>query len=228
MTSVTHSHLSFPVKGFLKLVNLGALPHPKGLKAHLVGSCMRYFIRIQSCSPLGPFLECKLQKLCPIPTNYHVKGKWGGGRRNYWKLGHWNRNLEIPNCLRGALSSFSETLGCCPLGGDERLRERTQLGAGPNPPYQQKLNLNYAINSLSSNFFSSINPWYSLIVLLPSLYFLAINIKSLGHEQKVSVALPSTHKLNAWKPQNTGQRNLLFLRSLLLFDTGHVTQGLLL
>lgn len=105
----------------------------------------------------------------------------------------------------GALSSFSETLGCCPLGGEERLRERTQLGVGPNPPYQQKLNLNYAINSLSSNFFFPINPWYSLIVLLPSLTSLPSTLRALAMSKKSLLPFPQPTNLTRENPKTQGR-----------------------
>ena len=50
-------------------------PHPKGLKAHVVGSYRRKFYTHSKLLTLGALPGMQVQKLCPIPSNYHVKGK---------------------------------------------------------------------------------------------------------------------------------------------------------
>lgn len=86
MMSITHSHLlSFPGKGFLRLVNLGALCHgteskmfshiQKGLRPTWWAATGEIFYTHSKLLTLGALAGMQVQKLCPIPSNYHVKGK---------------------------------------------------------------------------------------------------------------------------------------------------------
>lgn len=165
-----------------------AQSHPKGLKAHLVGSYRRNILyAFKAAHPWGSSWNASYRSyaLFPLTTMWRESEVEEEGITENWvtEIGTW----RFHNCFRGALSSFSEILGCCPLGGEERFRKELSLELSKST-LSAKAKFKLSMPSTQLQIFP-INPWYSLMVLLPSL-LPSHQRKSLGHEQKVSVALP--------------------------------------